>query len=153
MYYSYSCSECGYRTIDDYFTGIGKYHPRMRCSLCGSRLTRECSNPSIYRGMHMGFESHYNNTVGAPVSSMREFNELLRKRSDEQTEATGMSHQYSAIDPRDQDAFGVTDESRQTIEAVNHGGVHLEEYSRDKNTAADNPARWGEPEPLIGEKT
>lgn len=56
-----------------------------------------------------GMPEHFNRSVGAVVSSHRQFERELRRASDEATERTGIEHRYVPVDPTDRRALGVTD--------------------------------------------
>lgn len=151
MFFDYLCQQCGRGTIHEDFSPIGQKHPQGRRCVCGGVLRRSVSHVRVVKGMSWDFQPHYNDTVGAPVSSIREFNELLHVRSNEQTEATGMQHDYQPVDPRDRAAFGITDEHVDSIEQRNRG-VDLAVHH--KQTVLDNnEAEWGDAPPLEGEKT
>lgn len=55
-------------------------------------------------------QEHFNNAVGAPVSDMGRFKALLRQRSDEATERTGIEHRFVPVDMHDSQAVGATNE-------------------------------------------
>ena len=98
----------------------------------------------------MGFEPHFNDTVGGPVTSMRDFREKLAAKARENTLATGIEHDYMPTDPRDRAAFGITSDAVQEIEASNRG-VLLDGPKRKEHTG--DVGGYGEPPPLVGEKT
>jgi hypothetical protein len=98
--------------------------------------------------MEWDFQPHFNDSVGKPVSSMWEFREALKQAAQEESEATGIAHDYTALDPRDRDAFGVSDEGVEINTAVNRG-VRLPEHRRP---TPDAEGGWGEPPPLEGDR-
>jgi hypothetical protein len=53
---------------------------------------------------------HFNTSTGTVVSSQRQFDDDLKRLSEERTEATGIPHNYVNVDIMDKDALGVTDE-------------------------------------------
>lgn len=151
MFFDYLCQTCGRGTIYEDFAGIGQPHPLHRRCVCGGVLRRSVSHVRVVKGMSWDFQPHYNDTVGAPVSSMHEFNELLKVRSMEQTENTGMEHNYQPVDPRDRAAFGITDEALESIDAANRG-VDLDSHMKQK-ALSESEAEWGDAPILEGEKT
>lgn len=44
---------------------------------------------------------HYNPTVGKPISSMNQLKSELSRASDEQSEKTGVTHNYQPVDLRE----------------------------------------------------
>lgn len=45
------------------------------------------------------FQGHFNHSVGAYVSSMREFKDHLKRGSEAQSLRTGVDHNYVPVDP------------------------------------------------------
>ena len=147
MLYSYICNQCGREAVDDNFSPLGQ--PLARRCVCGGVLRRSVGRVSIARSGDFGFEPHFNDAVGAPVTSMRDFREQLAAKARANTEATGIEHHYTPVDPRDRDAFGIRPTDVEMNEAVNRG-VRLDKPASTDDTSE---AEWGEPEPLVGEKT
>lgn len=44
-------------------------------------------------------QSHFNSTVGKPISDMNQFRDELKRSSDAATERTGIVHDFQPIDP------------------------------------------------------
>lgn len=59
-----------------------------------------CHVQSIQFG-RPAFQPHFNFSVGQHVSSESEMREILRKQSDDQSERTGIAHNYEYITPSD----------------------------------------------------
>lgn len=56
---------------------------------------------------------HFNNTLGEHVSNPRQFSDGLKRKSEEVSIRTGISHDFQPVDPadmRDMAAHGVTEE-------------------------------------------
>ena len=109
--YEYRCRECKVRwTSEEYGLDEDATH------LCDGWLSS--SNPPrlgtiarVYSfSFHREFQPHYNMSVGAPVSSKRQLENDLRRKSEEATARTGVLHDYRHADPRDRDIFPVTHE-------------------------------------------
>lgn len=102
--YEYKCpvATCDYTTTSETRT---------------NRLQEACPRCN-YSPLHRVFgfahkpamQEHFNNTVGKPVSSMRQFNDELKRKSDEATKYTGMEHRYAPLEYGDAAAFGATNE-------------------------------------------
>jgi putative FmdB family regulatory protein len=99
--YEYKCRSCG--RIES--TIVHRGDVLRDCDHCvGGRFTRLFSI-AVQRPMH----EHFNPTVGQVVSSNRQFDDLLKQKSDEATERTGIEHRFVRHDPGDAKAIGVTD--------------------------------------------
>ena len=48
-----------------------------------------------------GLKPHFNHAVGKYVRNDREFNDALKRRAEENSIATGITHEYSRLDPGD----------------------------------------------------
>ena len=149
-YYSYLCEGCGNEQISETFARLG-VPLATRCPVCGNLLRRAVCSVGIYRGMEMGFEPHFNNTVGEPVTSMRDFREKLKLKAIANTEATGIEHTYVTTDPRERDAYGITDEAVEMNEEANR--KRRVDQRRMIEEAADTSAGAEDFPDLVGEKT
>lgn len=89
-----------------------------KCEVCNQDTKRRYS---FY--VEKSFVPHYNPSVGSFVSSQSEFNNKLRILGDEQTERTGILHNYVPVEVGDSQAFGL-------------GGEDVEEFTRAR---FDNP--------------
>lgn len=155
MRYDYKCQNCGAEMDDDSFRPIGSPHPSRKCPLCGGVFLRAICRVSIQRGMDWGgsFQPHFNQTVGEPVTSLRDFHEKLAAKARANTEATGIEHVYTTTDPRDRAAFGITDEAVELNEAVDRGEqVDGDGQFRQTPSRAVPPVETGDFPDLIGEK-
>lgn len=103
--YTFTCQSCGYQAphhLND-FCGIGA--PGPTCPLCHVRMVRRAS--FFYKKPMV---EHYNPTVGKHVSTQRQFNDELKRLSDEASAHTGITHNYVPVDLAETKALGVTDE-------------------------------------------
>lgn len=102
MIYTYRC-ECGAETYST------KQGDRL------NQMCRSCARPGPLKRV-WGFaykqpmQPHWNNTLGRGVSGMREFNDGLKRASDEATARTGIPHNYQPVEWGDKQALGVTGE-------------------------------------------
>src|SRR4051812_21564319 len=90
--FSYKCVDCGYLfdlTVND---------PPVVCVRCDGWAKRDYSTVQLSRPT---FVPHFNHTVGEHVSSSRDFDNALKRKSEEQSERTGMDHSYARLDPGD----------------------------------------------------
>ena len=150
MIYLYQCKGCGMEAQDETFCKLGEFLPRVSCAVCGGRLVRTVGRVSVVKGMEMGFQPHFNNTVGEPVTSLHDFKEKLAAKARAQTEATGIEHTYAMTDPRDSEAHGVTAEGIAINEAVNRGERPVDSAL---TPMPESEVQTGEAPPLVGEKT
>jgi predicted nucleic acid-binding Zn ribbon protein len=87
---------------------------KYRCRGCGAtkdQLARDLTLPCVCGGIlrrdfmfqkgSTGLTPHFNHAVGAYVRNDREFNDALKRRSDENSATTGMDHSYARLDPGD----------------------------------------------------
>lgn len=100
--YEYKCRSC---------------EGRVRSDERGDRLDyphANCDNRTLVRVFGFShkpsMEPHWNNAVGAPVSSMHQFKELLKIKSEEATAQTGIEHRFAPLEWGDHQAFGATGE-------------------------------------------
>jgi hypothetical protein len=87
--YEFKCKEC-YATTDK----LSRTSMEC-CSICGGPLKRvfSCSIPSS----RTRFEPHYNYTVGSYVSSWSDFSDKLKLQSEDNSQVTGIEHNYTPI--------------------------------------------------------
>ena len=80
----------------------------------GDRLDQAC--PSCGRvplkrvwslGFQMPMHEHFNQSVGKPISSMRQYSDELKRKSDEATALTGIEHRYVPVDMNDRKTLGI----------------------------------------------
>lgn len=150
--YEYRCVQCG---LNETFN---RYHPigeviDFPCPVCGGRLRRIYSNFRFQRGM----EAHFNPSVGTYVSNERQFRDELKRKSDEASIRTGMTHNFVPVDLNDPKALGVTDEGREQIEENNYlrtkhgpsfeGTPRIPSGPEPNRPAAGDQSRagWGDP--------
>lgn len=100
MIYEYKCPVCGWR---DTSTQRGDRLERV-CVGCGHRTLHRVFSVGVRRPM----QEHWNPTVNAPVSSMRQFEDMLKAKSEEYTLRTGIEARFVPHDPQDAKALGVT---------------------------------------------
>jgi DNA-directed RNA polymerase subunit RPC12/RpoP len=96
MNYAFVCSDCG--------AGYEHpHHPENPCPLCGGRLRRDWRHVSVRRDM----APHFNHSLGAYVRNRTEFEDGLKRKSDETSERLGVEHRFR---PVDHDCVGATTE-------------------------------------------
>lgn len=101
----------------DYKCPVATCNYTTRSPERGNRLQQacpKCNYPVLHRVFGFAYRpmmhEHMNSTVGAPISSMRQFEDALKRRSEEATLNTGMEHRYVPVEPGDAAALGVTNE-------------------------------------------
>lgn len=98
--YEYRCSDDATHTRDlhcspdDALKAV--YDKGQMCCPCGGVYKRRFSLtfPTM-------LHEHFNDTVGKPIHSHRQFRDELRRASDHATERTGIPHDYQPIDLHD----------------------------------------------------
>ncbi len=83
-------------------------------------------------------QEHFNHTVGAHVSSNKQFDHLLKQRSDEMTQYTGIPHQLERVDMDDPKSLGVTREGLDE-EQYARRGVDLDRFDFADGRMDDRP--------------
>jgi len=68
------------------------------CARCGIEMSRKFSFNTTPPSTQFDYEG-YSPAAGAHVSSKREFNETLKRKSDLATERTGVEHSYVPLHP------------------------------------------------------
>jgi hypothetical protein len=101
--YEYKCRMCG--QIESTTRHRGDRMGDCTNPDCSGSLTRLFS-VSVQRPLH----EHWNPTVNAVVSSNAQFDDMLKRKSDEATENTGIEHRFVRHDPADTQALKVTSE-------------------------------------------
>lgn len=114
MRYSYFCTVCGNEDIDETFSYVGDIGPHP-CSVCGSIMRRGFSF-SFRRSM----QEHFNTSTGTYVSTRRDFEDDLKRKSEEASHRTGMDHNFVPVDMNDMKALGVTDEGLEETHRKHH---------------------------------
>lgn len=101
MIYGYKCPVCKQTFIAKERTD----RLSRLCTECGhSPLHRDFSGIAVERPM----QEHWNATVNKPISSMRQFDAELRRKSDEMSHYTQVDQRLERLDP-DAAMKGVTD--------------------------------------------
>lgn len=124
MIYAYACKPC--RITASVHHPLGQHPDSMVCAGCGGRMGRDYSGVSVHRPM----PEHFNSTVGKSISSMRQFDDELKRKSEEYTLRTGIEARFVSHDPSDAKALGVTHEG---LDATNR-------VRRDKGLRAVEPS-------------
>ncbi len=76
------------------------------CGWCGTRPMQR-----VWKlGFEMPMQEHFNQSVGKPISSMRQYRDELKRKSEIASETTGIEHRYVPVDMNDRAALGVTNE-------------------------------------------
>jgi hypothetical protein len=102
MIYEYMCRTCGHRHLSK--VQANDVGPCVNTT-CDGTLKRKYSL-SIHRPM----PDHFNATTGQMVGSMREFDDQLKRKSEEYTLRTGIEAKFVSHDPSEAKALGVTGE-------------------------------------------
>ncbi len=97
--YEYRCQGCGRKVMSD---ERGDQVVTRCCGQIGNRVWA-FSVASV-------MQEHWNQTLGAPVSSMAGFKEGLKIKSEEASERTGIDHNFQPVDLTDTRGLGVTEE-------------------------------------------
>jgi hypothetical protein len=108
--YGYRCRTCG-------VTRDSTRRDDVAPCPCGGLSSRDFS--SVQFGA-ASFTPHFNHSVGAVVNSDREFDDLLKRRSEENSLATGADHSYTRIDPGDLPSHPHTDEGLEETARTRH---------------------------------
>ena len=110
--YEYRCRSCGETWTDPEYGLEREYrHHCKGAAVLDSGFYESGEIVRVYSfAFHRDFAPHYNYGMGAAVSSKRQLEEELRKKSEEATNRTGVLHDYRSADLRDRDIFPVTDE-------------------------------------------
>ncbi len=145
--YTYKCLSCA--ATGDLIISMDDSDVVQICPYCTSDMKRIPSRFST----STPFDSHFNPTVNAHVSSKSQFTDLLKAQSEAATLRTGIEHNYKAIDPREsKDMLGVTDEGLDATRRRAHDSA-----ARHDVTVTDSdrrhPRAWGpldlDPDALI----
>lgn len=94
MIYEWKCRSCGVVIEND----IADSSTRVICS-CGSEMKRLYTSVQI--NASSPFQPHFNHSVGEFVSSRRDFENQLKRKSEQQSERTGIDHNYQPVLPGD----------------------------------------------------
>lgn len=90
--YGYQCRECGQEYTSEY---QGSALPDFICRGCGNDHVKRRYSLAVHRPMH----EHFNQSVGKPISSDRQFRDELKRKSDAHFLATGIPADYQPVDP------------------------------------------------------
>jgi DNA-directed RNA polymerase subunit RPC12/RpoP len=111
MIYEYKCPVCGWRTTS---TERGDRLQGRVCHQCGHRgPMHRVFSISVRPAM----QEHFNPTVGKPISSMRQFDDELKRKSEEYTLRTGIEAKFVSHDPHEAKSLGVTNEGLDSTNA------------------------------------
>lgn len=102
--FKFSCQTCG-STCSEYFPiqdGPSPF-PHDGCGM----FQRVWTVPNLKRAM----TAHWNPSVGQYISSEQEFNEALKRGSEEMSRKTGMDHNFVAVDPNDTKSLKVNEDN------------------------------------------
>lgn len=113
--YEYRCPECG-----------GGARSQTRGDTLPSPCPHCASPGPLKRRWSLGFQmpmhEHFNSSVGKPISSMRQYTDELKRKSEIASITTGIEHRFVPVDPSDTAALGVTgdgiDESNRVREKL-----------------------------------
>lgn len=102
--FEYKCKNCGTHYTTSKNTGDRNPSPCTECDSLDD-LVRVFSF-SVAPVM----QEHWNNSVDAPISSMTQYKEKLKQKSEEHSEYSGIEHRYEPVDIQDTKSLGVTGE-------------------------------------------
>lgn len=97
--YEFRCRSCGW---------IEMYPTRDVDELCARCLRGRMQRVWSFQ-MAPVWHAHPNHSTGTVVSDPRQFERDLARKSEEQTERTGIQHNYVPVDHSDTTKLGVTD--------------------------------------------
>lgn len=100
--YEYKCPECQSRTT------VQQHGSRLEipCVACGfGGPLKRVWNVQIAPVM----QAHYNISVGQEISDNKQFERVLREKSDQAWEKTGIPHRFVPVDRSDKKTLGVTE--------------------------------------------
>lgn len=114
--YEYKCPYCNYRVPS--LERADKLHVE-ECPSCGfsgdyKRVFGFAMKPIMHE--------HFNRSVQKPISSMKQYADELKRKSDEESARDGMERRYVPVDLGDPGAIGVSNE-----------GIHESNIERAKN--------------------
>lgn len=110
--YEFKCRKCGLRS------STMEYGTEISCPVCSIPKSRVYSF-----AIKSSFVPHYNTSVGKFVSSQSEFNSELRRLSDQQTERTGITHNYVSRELGDSAAFHTTEDGMDDFSRYHHDNL------------------------------
>jgi hypothetical protein len=101
--YGYQCRECGQEYTSETRGDVlmedcapGEMAPHeVPCQACGHSPVKRKYSLAVHRPMH----EHFNQSVGKPISSDRQFRDELKRKSDEHFLRTGIPADYQPVDP------------------------------------------------------
>lgn len=73
----------------------------MKLHTCTGPTCFTCRIKTISIRNRTAFQPHYNTSVGAHVDTELQFKDMLKRRAEENTLATGTYHEYEMRDPGD----------------------------------------------------
>lgn len=95
-----------------------EYGTKPVCPVCSIPKARVYSF-----AIKTSFVPHYNPSVGKFVSSQSEFDSELRRLSDQQTERTGITHNYVSRELGDSAAFHNTEDGMDDFNRYHHDNI------------------------------
>lgn len=118
--FEYACPECDARVIS---------------TKRGDRLQQVCVCCAFPGPLRRRFSisipkqlpEHFNHSVGQVITSNRQFDEALKRKSAEMTEYTGIPHQLERVDSDDPKSLGVTREGLNEAMLAKRG-VNLDKF-------------------------
>lgn len=107
--YGYQCRECGQEYTSEFQGSVLQVlccdgecaaEPEDQwvnkfCDRCGNDEIKRRYSLAVHRPMH----EHFNQSVGKPISSDRQFRDELKRKSEEQFLRTGIPADYQPVDP------------------------------------------------------
>lgn len=107
MMYEYKCPGCKNLIV----SGVRADRLAVFCFTCDSGVHhRRVFSLAVHRPM----QEHWNDTVGAPVSDMKDFREKLKIQGEQYTERTGIASNFQPVDMGDRKTLGVSADAGET---------------------------------------
>lgn len=104
--YDYRCEDCGSIVTRDFreATFIAQC-ASMQCDDATRMFKRTYTSAPAYR--QGDIDAHFNQALGKPISSMRQFRSELSRASDDASAHTGIDHKYAPVEYGDKQAAGI----------------------------------------------
>lgn len=111
--FEFVCHQCD--TDWDLYLSFADSEALQRCPDCRSPLVKQYSVPQI----KLGLRPHWDYQLGEYISSEAQRDSVLHRKSDEQSERTGIPHDYKMVD---RDASAGTGDVEQHMRAKTDAG-------------------------------
>lgn len=136
--YEYVCKHDGWR-LDVELTVSGYDDSPYRNRDSPERQCKECGEPTARLfsfSERNDLPPHFNQSAGQYVTGQKSLDDSFKRQSELQTARTGIDHNYVAVDPRDKDRLGITDEGLgATYDARKRLGMRIPDVIRPERMA------------------